>query len=73
MSPRFVLVVVVLLAILGGGALLYQTQERSRRPDNVATLGQNLLKDLQGRRRRRHPHRRAEIDAHDPAARTTAG
>lgn len=47
MNPRFVLILVVLLVILGGGALLYQYQERSRRPDNVATLGKNLLKDLQ--------------------------
>ena len=47
MNPRFVLILVVLLVILGGGALLYQYQERSRRPDNVATLGRNLLKDLQ--------------------------
>ena len=39
MNPRFVLILVVLLAILGGGALLYHAQERSRRPDNVATLG----------------------------------
>jgi hypothetical protein len=46
MNPRIVLILVVLLAILGGGALLYQAQERSRRPDNVATLGKNLLKDL---------------------------
>ena len=47
MNPRAVLILVVLLAILGGGALLYQYQERTRRPDNVATLGRNLLKDLQ--------------------------
>jgi hypothetical protein len=37
---------VVLLAVLGGGALLYQQQERARRPDNVGTLGRTLLKDL---------------------------
>jgi hypothetical protein len=46
MSARFVLILVVLLAILGGGALLYQYQERSRRPENIGTLGQQLLKDL---------------------------
>jgi len=46
MSARFVLILVVLLAILGGGALLYQYQERSRRPENVGTLGQPLLKEL---------------------------
>ena len=46
MNARFVLILVVLLAILGGGALLYQYQERSRRPDNVGTLGQQVFKDL---------------------------
>jgi len=46
MSARIVLILVVLLAVLGGGALLYQHQERSRRPDNVGALGQTLLKDL---------------------------
>ncbi len=47
MNARVVLVLVVLLAVLGGGALLYQWQERTRRPDNVATLGKALFKDLQ--------------------------
>lgn len=46
MNARIVLILVVLLAVLGGGALLFQHQERSRRPDNVGTLGQNLFKDL---------------------------
>jgi hypothetical protein len=46
MNPRAVLIVAVLLAILGGGALLYQYQDRSRRPENVATLGKPLIKDL---------------------------
>jgi hypothetical protein len=46
MNARFALILVVLLVILGGGALLYQHQERSRRPDNVGTLGRGLLKDL---------------------------
>ena len=46
MNARFVLILVVLLAILGGGALLYQYQERSRRPDNIGTLGQPVFKDL---------------------------
>jgi Domain of unknown function (DUF4340) len=46
MNPRFALILVVLLAILGGGALLYQYQERSRRPENVGALGRNLFKDL---------------------------
>ena len=46
MNARNVLILVVLLVVLGGGALLYQYQERSRRPDNIASLGQNVLKDL---------------------------
>ena len=46
MNARVVLVLVVLLAVLGGGALLYQWQEQSRRPDNIATLGKSLFKDL---------------------------
>jgi hypothetical protein len=46
MNPRFTLILVVMLAVLGGGALLYQYQERMRRPDNVATLGRVLFKDL---------------------------
>jgi hypothetical protein len=47
MTPRVALILVVLLAILGGGALLYREQEKSRRPQNIATLGRSLLKDLQ--------------------------
>jgi hypothetical protein len=46
MNARTTLILVVLLAILGGGALLYQHQERGRRPENVGALGQNLFKDL---------------------------
>lgn len=46
MSARVAAILVVLLAVLGGGALLYQREERLRRPDNVATLGRPLLKDL---------------------------
>ncbi|HKQ28789.1 MAG TPA: DUF4340 domain-containing protein [Burkholderiales bacterium] len=46
MNARIALILVVLLALLGGGALLYRYQERSERPDNVGKLGQNLLKDL---------------------------
>ena len=46
MNARAVLVLVVLLAILGGGALIYQYQEKSERPGNVATLGKPLLPDL---------------------------
>ena len=46
MNARIALILVVLLAVLGGGALLYQHQEGSRRPENVGTLGRNLFKDL---------------------------
>jgi hypothetical protein len=46
MNARFALILVVLLAVLGGGALLYHYQEGSRRPENVGMLGQNLFKDL---------------------------
>ena len=46
MNARLALIFVVLLAILGGGALLYQYQERSQRPDNAATLGRTLIRDL---------------------------
>jgi len=46
MNARAVLVLVVLLAILGGGALVYQYQEKSERPGNVGTLGKPLLPDL---------------------------
>ncbi|HUQ25577.1 MAG TPA: DUF4340 domain-containing protein [Burkholderiales bacterium] len=46
MNARIAVTLVVLLAVLGGGALLYQHQERARRPDNVAALGKPLVKDL---------------------------
>ena len=46
MNARVVAILVLLLAVLGGGALLYQHQERSRRPENVGTLGRTLFKDL---------------------------
>lgn len=46
MNARAVLVLVVLLAILGGGALVYLHQENAERPGNVATLGKPLLPDL---------------------------
>lgn len=46
MNARITAILVVLLAILGGGALLYQYQERNSRPENVGTLGRNLFKDL---------------------------
>lgn len=47
MNARVAAILVVLLAVLGGAALLYQHEERGRRPDNVGTLGRTLLKDLQ--------------------------
>lgn len=46
MNARLVAILVVLLVVLGGGALLYQYQERSQRPGNSDTLGRALLKDL---------------------------
>ena len=46
MNARIAAVLVVLLVVLGGGALLFKHQEGRERPSNVATLGQPLLKDL---------------------------
>ena len=46
MNARFALILVVLLAVLGGAALVFQHQERARRPDNVGTLGRTLFTDL---------------------------
>ena len=46
MNPRLAAILVVLLVILGGGALLYQYQETSQRPANSDALGRPLLKDL---------------------------
>ena len=46
MNARIVLVLVVLLAALGGSALVYNYQERTQKADNVAALGKPLLKDL---------------------------
>ena len=46
MNARFVAILVVLLVVLGGAALLAQREDRAQRPQNVATLGQPLLKDL---------------------------
>jgi len=45
-NARFVAILVVLLVVLGGAALLAQREDRAQRPQNVATLGQPLLKDL---------------------------
>ena len=47
MNARVAAILVVLLAVLGGAALLYQREQGARRPDNAATLGRTLLKDLQ--------------------------
>jgi len=46
LNARIAAILVVLLAMLGGVALVYQQQERARRPSNAASLGQVLLKDL---------------------------
>jgi hypothetical protein len=46
MNARIALVFVILLAVVGGGALVYNYQERARRPDNVGTLGKPLLTDV---------------------------
>ena len=46
MNARVATILVMLLAVLGGGELLYQQQELARRPENVGTLGRTLFKDL---------------------------
>ena len=46
MNARVAAILVLLLAVLGGAALLYQREERARRPDNVGALGRTLFKDL---------------------------
>lgn len=46
MNARIALALVVLLAVIGGTALVYNYKERSDRADNVATLGRPLLPDL---------------------------
>jgi Domain of unknown function (DUF4340) len=46
MNARVVGVLVVLLVVLGGAALLAMREDRAQRPQNAATLGQPLLKDL---------------------------
>lgn len=46
MNARFVAILVVLLVVLGGAALLAQREDRAQRPQNAATLGQPLLKEL---------------------------
>jgi hypothetical protein len=46
MNARIALALLVLLAVIGGAALVYNYKERSERAENVATLGRPLLKDL---------------------------
>jgi hypothetical protein len=46
MSARIAAILVVLLAVLGGAALLTQREDSTRRPQNTPSLGQLLLKDL---------------------------
>jgi hypothetical protein len=46
LSARIVAVLMVLLVVLGGAALLAQREDSERRPQNSASLGQPLLKDL---------------------------
>lgn len=46
MNAKVVAVLVVLLAVLGGAALLAQREDSARRPQDAAALGQPLLKDL---------------------------
>ena len=46
MNARFAAILVVLLAVLGGGAVLVYQQQHAREPSNVGTLGQPLLKGL---------------------------
>ena len=47
MNARFALILVVLLAVLGGAAVVFYQQERGRQAGNVGTLGQPVLKNLQ--------------------------
>lgn len=46
MNARVAAILVLLLAVLGGAALLSQRQDRAREPDAGAPLGQPLLKGL---------------------------
>jgi hypothetical protein len=47
MNARVAVVLLVLLAVLGGGALLVRQQAGSQKPAGAATLGQPLFKGLQ--------------------------
>jgi hypothetical protein len=46
LNARVAAVLLVLLVVLGGTALIYQREDRQRRPSNAASLGQLLFKDL---------------------------
>ncbi len=46
MNARIAAILIVLLAVLGGAALLIQREDSARRPQNTSALGQLLLKDL---------------------------
>jgi len=46
MNARVALILVVLLAVLGGAAILYKRQDAARGPDASQALGQPLLKSL---------------------------
>jgi hypothetical protein len=46
LNARVAAVLLVLLVVLGGTALIYQREDRQRRPSNAASLGQVLFKDL---------------------------
>lgn len=46
MNARIAAILVILLAMLGGGALLYQNREAARRPANAAAMGQKVFPDL---------------------------
>jgi hypothetical protein len=46
MNARLAAIMVLLLAVLGGGAVLVYEQQQAREPSNVATLGRPLLKGL---------------------------
>ena len=46
MSARGLAVLVILLVVLGGGALVYQRQQATERPQNAALLGKPVFKDL---------------------------
>lgn len=47
MNARVAVILVLLLAVLGGAALVHYQQERAREPASAATLGQPVLKGLQ--------------------------